>query len=87
MKYVGKSTSYVNFKWDSCVGVTGYEVYRATSKNGTYTKVATVSTASYKNTGLKSGTTYYYKVRAYKSVGTTKIYGNYSAIYTIATNK
>ena len=27
----------------------------------------------------------YYKVRAYKTVGTTKIYGNYSPIYTIAT--
>ena len=85
IKYVGKSTSYVNFKWDKCVGVTGYEVYRATSKTGTYSKVGTVTTASYKNTGLKKGTNYYYKVRAYKTVGSTKIYGNYSAIYTIAT--
>ncbi|MBQ3061388.1 MAG: fibronectin type III domain-containing protein, partial [Lachnospiraceae bacterium] len=87
IKYVGKSTTYVNFKWDKCVGVTGYEVYRATSKNGTYTKVGTVATttAAFKNTGLKSKTTYYYKVRAYKTVGTTKIYGNYSSIYTIAT--
>lgn len=85
IKYVGKSTTYVNFKWDSCVGVTGYEVYRTTTKTGTYTKVATVTTTSYKNTGLKSGETYYYKVRAYKTVGSTKIYGNYSAVYTITT--
>ena len=85
VKYVGKSTSYVSFKWDACTGVTGYEVYRATSKNGTYSKVGTVIATSYKNTGLKSGTTYYYKVRAYKTVGSTKIYGNYSAVYTIAT--
>ena len=85
MKYVGKSTTYVSLKWDSCVGVTGYEVYRTTTKTGTYTKVATVKTTSYKNTGLKSGETYYYKVRAYKTVGSTKIYGNYSAVYTITT--
>ena len=87
VKYVGKSTTYTNFKWDKCVGVTGYEVYRSTSKNGTYTKVGTVSTTSFKNTGLKKGTTYYYKVRAYKTVGSTKLYGAYSSVYTLATSK
>ena len=85
VKYAGKSTTYASIKWDKCVGVTGYEVYRATSKFGTYKKVGTVTTTTFKNTGLKSKTTYYYKVRAYKTVGATKIYGNYSAIYTIAT--
>lgn len=87
VKYVGKSTSYVNFKWDKCVGVTGYEVYRSTSKTGTYTKVGTVSATSFKNTGLKSGKTYYYKVRAYKTVGSTKLYGAYSSVYALATSK
>ena len=87
VKYVGKSTTYTNFKWDACVGVTGYEVYMSTSKNGTYTKVGTVSTTSFKNTGLKKGTTYYYKVRAYKTVGSTKLYGAYSSVYTLATSK
>ncbi|MBQ3061556.1 MAG: fibronectin type III domain-containing protein [Lachnospiraceae bacterium] len=87
VKYVDKSTSYVNFKWDKCVGVTGYEVYRSTSKTGTYTKVGTVSATSFKNTGLKKGTTYYYKVRAYKTVGSTKLYGAYSSVYTLATSK
>lgn len=85
VKISGKSTTYVNLKWDSCVGVTGYEVYRATTKNGTYSKVATVTAASYKNTGLKRGKTYYYKVRAYKTVGNTKIYGSYSGVYQVAT--
>ena len=83
--YAGKSTTYASIKWDTCVGVTGHEVYKATSKFGTYKKVGTVTTTTFKNTGLKSKTTYYYKVRAYKTVGATKIYGNYSAIYTIAT--
>ena len=87
VKYVGRSTAFTNFKWDECVGVTGYEVYRATSQNGTYTKVGTVTATSFKNTGLKSGTTYYYKVRAYKTVGSTKLYGAYSSVYTLATSK
>ena len=85
VKYVGKSATYVEFKWDSCFGATGYEVYRATSKDGTYFAIGTSTTTSYKNIGLKSGTTYYYKVRAYKTVGNTKVYSNYSAVYTIAT--
>ena len=85
VKYVSKSTSYASLKWDSCVGVTGYEVYRATSKNGTYTKVSTLSATSFKNTGLKSGKTYYYKVRAYKTVGSSKLYGAFSNVYSITT--
>ena len=80
-----KASNYITLKWDKCVGVTGYEVYRATSKNGTYTKVGTVTTNTYKNSGLKRKTTYYYKVRAYKTVGSTKIYGNYSTVYAVAT--
>ena len=78
-----KTSNYITLMWDKCVGVTGYEVYRATTKNGTYTKVATIAATSYKNTGLKKGTTYYYKVRAYKTVGSTKIYGNYSTVYPV----
>ncbi|MGN0527706.1 MAG: hypothetical protein ACI4IE_01130, partial [Eubacterium sp.] len=42
-------------------------VYRATSKNGKYTKVATTSKTSYTNSKLKSKKTYYYKVVAYSS--------------------
>ena len=80
-----KTSDYITLMWDKCVGVTGYEVYRATSKNGTYTKVGTVTTNTYKNSGLKRKTTYYYKVRAYKTVGSTKIYGNYSTVYAVAT--
>lgn len=85
VKSVSKSKTYVKLKWDSCVGVTGYEVYKSTSKYGTYKKVKALKTTSFKNTGLKSGKTYYYKVRAYKTVGTKKIYGAYSKIYTIKT--
>lgn len=85
VKYKGRSTTYVNFKWDACTGATGYEIYRATSKTGKYTKVATISSTSYKNTKLKSKTKYYYKIRAYKVVGNTKLYGAYSSIYTIST--
>ena len=41
-----------------------YEIFRSTSKKGTYEKVGESTTTSYTDTGLKTGTTYYYKVRA-----------------------
>lgn len=61
----------------------GYVIYRATSKNGKYKKIATIKsgkTTSYKNGKLKSGKTYYYKIRAYKTVNGEKVYGAYSNI-------
>lgn len=59
---------------------TGYRVYRKT-KGGKYAKVKTItkaSTASWTNKGLKKGKTYYYKVRAYKSITSGELWGAYS---------
>ena len=55
--------------WNAVSGATSYKVYRATSQNGTYSLLGTVTTTSYTNTGAKAGTTYYYKVTAVNSVG------------------
>ena len=54
--------------WKKVEGATKYYVYRATSKNGEYTRVKTTKTAtSFKDTGVKAGKTYYYKVKAVHS--------------------
>lgn len=53
--------------WDAIDGAISYKIYRATSKNGTYTLMKTTTGTSYTNTGAKSGTTYYYKVVAVHS--------------------
>ena len=76
----------IKLTWNSVYGATGYEVYRSISKTGTYTKVTTVTTNSYTNKNLTSNKTYYYKVRAYRLVGETKVYGAYSDILTTKTN-
>ena len=54
--------------WNAVAGASKYEVYRATSKNGTYTKMYTTTRTSYTNTSAKAGTTYYYKVKAVSKV-------------------
>ena len=54
----------VTIQWDKIESATKYEVYRAPSKNGTYTRQGSTGNTSYTNTSAKAGTTYYYKVRA-----------------------
>ena len=69
----------VSLKWSPLAGASGFEILRSTSQTGTYARVASVSAAAttYTNTGLPTGTTYYYKVRAYvlKSGSTTRYCG------------
>lgn len=50
--------------WEAISGATGYDIYRATSENGTYTKIYTASSTRLTNTSAKAGTRYYYKIRA-----------------------
>lgn len=76
-------TKTAKINWKKVTGASGYQVYRATSKNGKYSLKKTItssSTLNYTNTGLTKGKTYYYKVRAYKLVNGIKIYSDYSSI-------
>lgn len=80
----------VTVKWKKVSGASGYEIYSATSKNGKYKKVATVKkggTTSCKHTKLKKGKTYYYKVRAYRTVNGKKVYGKYSEVKSVKVKK
>ncbi len=71
--------------WNAVTGAAKYEVYRARSENGTYTKYSTTTGTSYTNTGyIENGNTYYYKVRALKSDGTA---GAWSSIVSVTYRK
>lgn len=70
--------------WKNCsTRATGYKVYMATSKNGIYKLVKTTTAKSFTKYYLTSGKTYYFKVRAYRTVDGKNIYGNYSTIKSI----
>lgn len=64
-----KSNGDPNLSWEKITGASKYYVYRATSKDGDYSKIATVSksASSYTDKKAKAGKTYYYKVKAVKS--------------------
>ena len=75
-------------KWGSIAGANGYEVYMATSQNGKFEKISTTSALSITKSGLTAGKTYYFKMRAYKTVKDTKIYSSYTkAVAVKITNK
>jgi Listeria-Bacteroides repeat domain (List_Bact_rpt)/Bacterial Ig-like domain (group 3)/Fibronectin type III domain/The GLUG motif len=77
------SNTSIKISWYKVSEATGYEIYRSTSKTGTYTKIKTITSASissYTNTSLARGRTYYFKVRAYKVVNGKKIYSSYTTV-------
>lgn len=85
-----KSASYnsIQLNWKKVNNADGYEVYRATSKNGTYKRMKLIqkgSTVKYKSTKLKFNKKYYYKVRAYKKAVGTTVYAPYSKVVSAKT--
>ena len=58
-------------KWNTVANASQYEVYRATTKNGTYTLLGTTTATHYTDNKAGSGYTYYYKVRAISKVKST----------------
>ena len=57
-------TGKVKLTWEAVEGAVAYKVYRATSKDGTYSLMKTTETTAYTNTKAEAGVTYYYKVVA-----------------------
>ena len=65
----------VQLKWNKVDGANGYEIWRSTSKNKGYKKIKTVNrgtTLTFKNTGLKTGTKYFYKIKAYRGTAVSE---------------
>lgn len=79
---VTAGTSQAKVTWSKVSGASGYRLYYKTSKNGTWkyvTQIGSGNTTSYTHKGLKKGQTVYYKMRAYRTVSGTKVFGAYSA--------
>ena len=73
----------ITVSWKKIAGANGYVVYRATKKKGTYKVVKTMkkpATVTFTNNKLKKGKTYYYKVKAYRTVNGKKVYSAFSNI-------
>jgi fibronectin type 3 domain-containing protein len=73
----GKSTKKgIKLTWKKVSNSTGYIVMRSTKKKSGYKVIKTItkkSTVSFLDKKAKKGKTYYYKVVAYKKVGSAKL--------------
>ncbi len=79
VKAAQSAKSKVKLTWKKAAGASGYEIYMKTGK-GSYKKVSTVKGASkvaYTKSGLKKNSTYTFRIRAYKTVGTATVYSDY----------
>lgn len=73
----------IRLTWSRIPGVSGYQVYRATSKDGKYTKITTVkgsTKVTYLDLNRTTGKTYWYKIRAYKTINGKVVSSKYSAV-------
>lgn len=84
-KQTGYAVNNVPLKWNAVEGADGYEVVRKDAKTGKLELVSTTKETTYKVTGLKSGTSYQYGVRAYKVIDGNKVFGEVSVIRTTIT--
>ena len=85
---VTAGTKSAKICWKKMEGVTHYQVYRATSSTGKYTKLVTTKELSYTAKSLTAGKKYYFKVRGYKTYksGTDikySVYTPYSSIKSV----
>jgi fibronectin type 3 domain-containing protein len=77
----------VKVKWSKVSGASGYKLYRATSKSGNYKLIKTTKSTSYTNKKLKNNKTYYYKVKAYRTVGSKRVHSSSSTPSKVVTSK
>lgn len=80
-----KTVSYnyhkIKLTWQPSAGAEGYHVYRASSENGKFTRIAEIddlSKTTYIDGNRITGKRYYYKVRAYRTAGGKKYYSAFS---------
>ena len=63
------ANTQVNLTWTVSATATSYNVKRATTTGGPYTKISSPTSPSFTDTGLTNGTTYFYVVSAVNSAG------------------
>lgn len=80
VKAVSESATSVKVSWDAVSGASGYQVWRSTSPDKDFVAIGSVTTTSRSSTALKTGTKYYYKVRAYDEVNGKRAYGEFSSV-------
>lgn len=81
-----RAVNSITLKWNEVSDASGYEIFRSTSPNGVYKKAATIKDGektTYKDSGLKKNTMYYYRVRAYQKITAVDADGTVGKVTTV----
>lgn len=81
VRRVSGTTSSVGISWDKNAAASGYEL--EIYKGGKWTqilKTADNTTVTHTVNGLAAGTTYTFRIKAYKTVGSTVLYSDYTRL-------
>jgi fibronectin type 3 domain-containing protein len=79
-KAAANSYNSVKITWSAVSDASGYAIYRSASSTGNFIRIASLTQTSYINQPLTMGSTYYYKIFAYKTVNGANSYGYASSI-------
>ena len=85
LKTKTQTTTSITLSWTKVQAVSGYEIQRYDSSKKKWQSVATTSKTTYTVKKQKQGTTYKYRVKAYKTISNKKYYGSYSDTLTTTT--
>ena len=87
VKLGGRAADALRINWSKNADADGYivEMYQG-NKWARVAKIANNSTTTYRASGLKAGTAYKFRVKAYKMYDRTAVYGAYSATVSARTN-
>lgn len=83
LKVSSPKTGRAALSWNAIEGASGYQIWRAEKEKGSYSIVKSITDSkvtSYTNSGLESGKTYYFKIRAYINTEGKKTFGEYSQV-------
>ena len=87
VKLGGRAADALRVNWSKNASADGYivEMYQG-NKWVRVAKITSNNTTTFRKAGLKAGTAYKFRVRAYKMSGKTAVYGAYSATVAARTN-
>ena len=71
LKVSNVSPRELRLDWKAVKGAEGYRIYRSSGEGAAYEQVGTTTALTYRNKNLTPGTTYSYRIRAYKTKTST----------------
>ncbi len=87
LKLGGRAADALRLNWTKNANASGYIIEQY--KNGKWVRIAKITkntTTTYRVSGLKAGTAYKFRVKAYKTSGKTTIYSKYTKTLAARTN-